>query len=113
MKSITTTGKKKTTKAPVKKIVALSKSKKMETLNPPKMKVVATPAKKKMTTAVSGENKTGIQNHKTAIKHHEEAVKHHREAVKHHEAGNHKKAAESKAKAHGFLGFLSGLWEKM
>ncbi len=58
-------------------------------------------------------NKIEIESHKQAAKHHEDAAKHHYDTIKHLEAGNHKKAGESKSKAESVLSFLHKLWEKI
>lgn len=47
------------------------------------------------------ENQRGIENHRKAASHFEAAAKSHMEAVAHHQNGNHEKAAQSTAAAHG------------
>ena len=113
MKIANTSNKKKVQAVPAKKTVAASTNKKVVKKAPVKKNVVEIADKKPGTKTVLVPSSNIIQHHKDAIKHHEEAASHHRDVIKHFEAGDHKKAAESRVKAHGFLGFITGLWEKM
>jgi len=75
------------------------------------------PIKKVRPTATVGKSKKAISpaltEHKIAVKHHETAAKHHYDAMNHLESGNHQKAKESTEKAHGIMGLLEKMKEKI
>ena len=105
---------------PVKVVAPVKKASPVKKIEPVKVaaKVKKTiPIKKVQPTATSGKSKkvvnAALAEHKIAAKHHEVAAKHHYEAAKHIEAGNIQKAKESTEKAHGIMGLLERMKEKI
>jgi hypothetical protein len=100
--------------APVKKTASKKKAEPIKVTASVKK---VTPIKKVQPTATSGKSKRAINpalaEHKIAVKHLETATKYHYDAMNHLESGNHQKAKESTEKAHGIMGLLEKMKEKI
>src|ERR1022692_3918588 len=100
--------------APVKKVTSMKKTEPVKKTTPLKKE---TPIKKVQSKATSSKNQkainTALVEHKIAVKHHETAAKYHYDAMNHLESGNSQKAKESTEKAHGIMGLLEKMKEKI
>lgn len=106
--------------APTKVVASGKKAAPIKKKEPVKMSAPvkkSTSIKKMQPAANPGKSKNAIGSalteHKIAVKHHETAAKHHYDAMNHLESGNHKKAKESLERAHGIMGLLERMKEKI